>query len=142
MGNSRVKESFELALDARQVIAVLLASLVILGAVFVLGVSVGRQSRTAEPAQPLVAPRDPLARLDEPLPTREESPPELKAHQALTDPRAIEKTLPAPAVRPTAVAVAPHPPAATPAASRSAPCSGERTPSGSPGSTPPAARAS
>jgi cell division protein FtsN len=107
MGNSRVKERFELALDAKQVMAVLLGSLVILGGVFILGVSVGRQASAAR-APVISAPKDPLARLDEPIAPRDEAPPVLKAHQALTDPRSIDKTLPVPAVR----AVAATPPAA------------------------------
>jgi DedD protein len=111
MANTRMKERFELALDAKQVIAVLLGSLVILGGVFVLGVSVGRQAFAAV-AQPVAAPKDALARLDEPLPAREEAPPELKAHQALTDARSIDQMLPVPQVKATTVAIAPAPPPA------------------------------
>ena len=91
--NIRWKERFELALDAKQIIAVLLGSLVILGGVFVLGISVGRRSPSST-AQQAAAPRDALARLDEPLGPRDEPAPELRAHQALTDTRTIENTLP------------------------------------------------
>ncbi len=114
MANSRVKERFELAMDARQVIAVLVGSLVILGGVFVLGITVGRQQAPAAPTAAAVAPRDALARLDDPLPAREEPPPVLKAHQALTDGRAIEKALPVPQVKTTTVAIAPAGPVAPP----------------------------
>ena len=114
MGNSRLKERFELALDTRQVIAVLLGSMVILGGVFVLGMSVGRQATTV-PAAPIAAPKDALARLDEPVASREEPAPELKAHQALTDVRSFDQTLPVPHVKATTVAIAPAaPPKARP----------------------------
>jgi cell division septation protein DedD len=111
MGNSRVRERFELALDARQVMGILAGSLVILGGTFILGVSVGRQAGAAR-APVVTAPKDPLARLDEPLAPREEPPPVLKAHQALTDSRSIDKTLPVPAVR----TVSAPPPAPVPSA--------------------------
>jgi septal ring-binding cell division protein DamX len=119
MANSRVKERFELAMDARQVVAVLLGSLVILGGVFVLGITVGRQQAPpAAAAATIAAPRDALAHLDDAMaPKAEEPAPVLKAHQALTDGRAIEKTLPVPQVKTTAVTIAAQaPPAATPPA--------------------------
>lgn len=105
MANNRIKERFELALDAKQVCAVLIGSLVILGGVFVLGMSVGRQAAGVA-QQAIAAPKDALARLDEPLPAREEPAPVLKAHQALTDARPIDKALPVPQVKPTTVSIA------------------------------------
>jgi cell division septation protein DedD len=96
--NSRVRsQRFELSLDVKQVAALLLAALVILGGVFVLGVSAGRQAalRAAAPA-----PADTLARLDDPLPvTTREEPPSLTAHDALVSARPLDKTLPVPAVK-------------------------------------------
>ena len=63
-----------------------LGTLVILGGVFVLGMSARRagHGRQGRPARGSAA-KDPLARLDEPLAGASEAPPELKAHQALTD---------------------------------------------------------
>jgi septal ring-binding cell division protein DamX len=107
--NIRLKQQpFGLSLGVKQVGAVLVAALLIMGTVFALGLSLGRRSG-AGPEQPLAAPRDALARLDDPLPVKEEPPLELKAHQALTDSRSIEKTMPVPAVN---VARAPPAPAA------------------------------
>jgi DedD protein len=91
------QQSFEVSLGVKQVAAVLVAALLLMGAVFALGLSLGRRSG-AGPQQPLAAPRDALARLDDPLLGKEEPPPELKAHQALTDSRSIDKTMPVPAV--------------------------------------------
>ena len=96
--NIRLKQQpFELALGVKQVSAVVVAALVILGAVFALGLGVGRKSG-GDPEQAPPALRDALARLDEPIAAKEEAPPELKAHQALTDSRSIEKTMPVPVV--------------------------------------------
>jgi DedD protein len=112
--NSRLKQQpFELSLGVKQVGAVLVTALLIMGAVFALGLGLGRRSSPA-PEGAVAAPRDALARLDEPLPAKDESPPELKAHQALTDSRSIDKTMPMPAVggtplNGTKVSVAPAP---------------------------------
>jgi cell division protein FtsN len=92
--NSRVRrQQFELALDARQVGALLVAALGMLGVAFVLGLSVGRQAAAAAPEAP-VATRAALDHLDAPLAAHEEAAPELKAPQVLTDARPIEKTMP------------------------------------------------
>jgi DedD protein len=92
--NSRVRrQQFELALDARQVGALLVAALAMLGVAFVLGLSVGRQAAAAAPEAP-VATRAALDHLDAPLAAHEEAAPELKAPQVLTDARPIEKTMP------------------------------------------------
>src|SRR5512133_3870809 len=88
MGNNRVKNRFELALDAKQVVALTVGVTVLVVGVFVLGMNLGRRSMIA--ASPIAAPKDPLARLDEPLPVRDDTV-ELKAHQALTDARSIDK---------------------------------------------------
>ncbi|HEX9289389.1 MAG TPA: SPOR domain-containing protein, partial [Anaeromyxobacteraceae bacterium] len=90
-------QRFELSLDGRQATTVLVGALVILGAVFVLGLSLGRQA--AARAAPAVAVHDALAPLDQPLAASDEPPPVLKAPQALTDDRAIEKSMPVPQVR-------------------------------------------
>jgi DedD protein len=86
------KERFEMSFDARQGVAVLVASLVVVAGVFVLGMGAGRalagRAVTA-------APKDALARLDEPLAATGEPPPELKAHEALT----ADKALPVQAVK-------------------------------------------
>jgi hypothetical protein len=107
MGNSRVKDRFALALDGRQVIALGLGVTVIVAGALVLGMNLGRRSMVAAAAA-IAAPKDPLARLDEPLPLRDDAV-ELKAHQALTDARPIDKTLPVPQVKATTVAIAPAP---------------------------------
>ncbi len=105
--NIRLKQQrFELSLGAKQVGAFVIAALLVMGAVFALGLGVGRTSAPA-PAQPAAAKGDALAPLDEPLAAREEPPPELKAHQALTDSRSIDKTMPVPMVK-SAKAPVPH----------------------------------
>jgi DedD protein len=101
--NSRVRaERFALSLDAGQVTVAVLGSLLLLGGAFVLGMSAGRQAAAAHAAP--VATRAVLEHLDEPVTTREEPPPELKATQALTDARSIDRVMPAVEVkaRPTA----------------------------------------
>src|SRR6266536_4382244 len=115
--NTRMKpQRFELSLDGRQATTVLVGALVILGAVFVLGLSLGRQA--AARAAPAVAVHDALAPLDQPLAASDEPPPVLKAPQALTDDRAIEKSMPVPQVRSARVP-------ATPSASSPSPWKGE-----------------
>jgi cell division protein FtsN len=95
--NIRLKpQRFELSLGPKQVVAFLIAALVVLGSVFALGLGVGRKT-DASAAQPLAAPRDALAPLDA-LAARDDSPPELKAPQALTDSRSTDKALPFPTV--------------------------------------------
>jgi len=85
------KERFELSLDAKQAVAVLVASLAVVAGVFVLGMSAGRAAAARAPA---AAPKDTLAHLDEPIAAKDEPPPELKAHEALTAREPIEKALP------------------------------------------------
>ncbi|HET9599006.1 MAG TPA: SPOR domain-containing protein [Anaeromyxobacteraceae bacterium] len=86
------KDRFELSLDAKQAVAVLVASLAVVAGVFVLGMSAGRAAAVRAPAP--AASKDPLARLDEPIAAKEEPPPELKAHEALTADKPIDKALP------------------------------------------------
>jgi len=102
--NIRLKQPFQFSLGVKQVVAVLAAASLIMGVAFALGLGVGRKS-SAAPAQPAGASRDALARLDEPLTAGKEEPaPELKAHQALTDSRSIDKTMPVPSVNVTRAA--------------------------------------
>lgn len=105
MGNSRVKDRFALALEGKQVLALAVGVTVLVAGVFVLGLNLGRRSVVT--AAVIAAPRDPLAHLDEPLPVRDDAV-ELKAHQALTDTRPIDKSLPVPQVKATTVAITPH----------------------------------
>jgi septal ring-binding cell division protein DamX len=94
--NIRLKpRRFELSLGPKQVVAFLIAALVVLGSVFALGLGVGRKIDVSA-AQPLAAPTDPLAHLDDAA--REGPPPELKAQQALTDSRSTDKAFPFPTV--------------------------------------------
>lgn len=111
---NRLKEKFTLSLDGRQVASVVVGSLVVLGAVFVLGFSVGRQIGLRQ-ARPAAAPADPLAALDAPSPRPDagEPPPRLSYHEALTKDRPAEPA-PAPA-RPAAPPVAAAPAAPAPA---------------------------
>jgi DedD protein len=100
--NSKLSGRFELPLDARKVAGVLAGSLVLLGIAFALGSSYGARTVRA-PAG--AAPKDPLARLDEPIaaPPREDE--SFRAHEALTAPR-VEVP---PVVSPAAAAVEPPP---------------------------------
>jgi DedD protein len=128
--NNRVRpQRFELSLDGRQATAVLVGTLVILGAVFVLGLSLGRQAAARAAAQP-VAVHDALAPLDQPLAGSDEPPPVLKAPQALTDDRSIEKTMPVPQVK----VAARTPPA--PAARSTSTSTSTSTPTTSPSPSP------
>jgi DedD protein len=56
----RIREKVEIVLDSRQVVSLVLASAVVLGIVFYLGVTVGRDLAAAQPAPPA----DPLEQLD------------------------------------------------------------------------------
>ena len=97
--NIRLKpQRFELSLSPKQVGAFLIAVLVVLGSAFALGLGIGRKTDRGA-AQPLAAPRDALAPLDEALAAREGPPPELNAHQALTDSRSIDKAMAVPTVK-------------------------------------------
>jgi DedD protein len=95
---NRQKERFQLSLDGRQVASIVVGALVILGAVFFLGMSVGRQLGDRE--RLARRPTDPLAALDTPpaLPDAGE-PPKLSYHEELTKNRPPEPPR-APAPRP------------------------------------------
>ncbi len=99
--NIRLKaQRFELSLGPKQVVALLVAVLVVLGSAFALGLGVGRKTG-ASAAQPPTAPSDALAALDEARAARVDPPPDSKAQQALADSRSkdeADKTMPAPAV--------------------------------------------
>ncbi|WP_373049053.1 SPOR domain-containing protein [Vulgatibacter sp.] len=56
----RIREKIEIVLDSRQVVSIVLGSAVLLGIVFYLGVTVGKDLAAAQPAPPA----DPLAELD------------------------------------------------------------------------------
>jgi DedD protein len=96
--NSKASGRFELSLDARKVAGVLAGSLVLLGMAFALGSSYGAKAVRLPAAATL---KDPLARLDEPIaaPPREDE--SLRAHEALTAPRAEAL----PVVKPAAAAI-------------------------------------
>jgi DedD protein len=84
--NARIRERHELSLDGRQVVSVVVGALVVLGAVFVLGVSVGRQL-VARDQPPAARAESPLAALDRPAAPaaeRKEKEPRLSFHDALT----------------------------------------------------------
>ncbi|HTP29664.1 MAG TPA: SPOR domain-containing protein [Anaeromyxobacteraceae bacterium] len=92
--NTRVKgPRFEVSLDAKQVCAILAVALVLLGAAFALGIGAGHRSPIGD-SKPTFDSKDPLARLDETPVSRDEAPPELVAHQVLTDSRSLDKAIP------------------------------------------------
>jgi len=82
--NTRTRRRFELSLDGKQVASIVVGALVVLGAVFVLGLSVGRQL-SPRPAPPARA-ENPLAALDRPpvpAPPPREKETRLSAHEVL-----------------------------------------------------------
>jgi DedD protein len=92
--NSRVRRQRSgLASGGAKVTALLAAALASLGGAFLAGVFVGRQAAAGVTAAPVAA-RDALDHLDDPPAEREEVAPVLKAPQALTDARPIERTMP------------------------------------------------
>jgi hypothetical protein len=110
--NIRLKgQRFELSLGSKQVVALLVAVLVVLGSAFALGLGVGRRTG-ASAAQPPTAPSDALAALDEARAARVEPPPESKAQQAPSDSRSndeTDKTMPLPTVKSVNAPGAPTP---------------------------------
>jgi len=110
----RMREKFDLSLDSRQVVSLLIGAIVVLGAVFVLGVLVGK--KLAGTQQPDRAP-DLLAALDhrsEALEKARASPP-LTFQEELTRTTPDEKHAP-PAAKPTPAAAPAKAAAVTPAA--------------------------
>jgi cell division septation protein DedD len=120
----RMKDKLDLSLDSRQIVSLLIAGMVVLGAVFVLGVVVGKKLSEGERAGP---PADVLAQLDEKareMKKVSEEPP-LTFQSALTQkeppaapaaPAAPVKASPPERPPEAAVAVAVVPPAPAPAA--------------------------
>jgi cell division protein FtsN len=103
--NSRIRERFELSLDGKQVASIVVGALVVLGAVFVLGLNVGRQL-AAGTAQ--TRPENPLAALDRaPVAPAGEKEPRLSFHDALTKgpPETAPIAEPKPRADPGALAV-------------------------------------
>jgi DedD protein len=122
----RMKDKFDLSLDSRQIVSLLVAGMVVLGAVFVLGVVVGKKLSEADRA---AQSHDLLTALDEKAAAMQkvaEEPP-LTFQKTLTEkappepPKAAapvkvaEAPKPAPAPAPTPVAEAPKPPPPAPA---------------------------
>ena len=115
----RMKEKFDVSLDNRQVVSLLIASIIVLGAVFVLGVVVGK--KLAGDAQTAVAP-DHLSSLDadaQALQQARENPPSLTFQDELTrkgvtpvepsKPRTVTVNIPPPAPAPKPAEAAPTP---------------------------------
>ena len=121
----RMKEKFDVSLDNRQIVSLLIAGIVVMGAVFVLGVVVGK--KLAGNAEAAAAP-DLLSALDanaQALQEAQKEPP-LTFQDELTRKAAAEPAAPepkkAPAAKPAPTAAAPAPkPAPTAAAAPAAP---------------------
>jgi DedD protein len=117
-GNRPARERFEFSLDARQVAAITLGSLVALALAFFLGNALGkrvaeRPARAVASAVP-AAPADPLSVLDQaPRPDGGEPAPPLSFHDALTGSKPPPDRLP-PAPRPQPPPAAEARPAAGP----------------------------
>jgi DedD protein len=107
----RMKEKFDLSLDNRQIVSLLIASIVVMGAVFVLGVVVGK--KLAGNAQTATA-QDLLSAID----AKAEALEQVQQEPALTFPDELtrrtpsEPALPSQPPAPAAKAVAPKAPAA------------------------------
>lgn len=82
--HNRLRRRFELSLDGKQVASIVVGALVVLGAVFVLGLSVGRQ--LAGRSAPAPRAENTLAALDRPpvAPPPREKELNLRAHEVLT----------------------------------------------------------
>jgi DedD protein len=122
-GNVRVRERFEVSLDGRQIASVVVGALVLLGIVFVLGVSVGRQIATRDGGDATAAPQGDLTALDradavprrdditfyDRLPNGRPAPPPAPERAAAAAPSAAPSPSPSPSAAPSAA-----PPDATP----------------------------
>jgi cell division septation protein DedD len=109
----RLKEKYELSLDNRQIVTLSVASLVVLGGVFMLGVVVGKKLST-EPDRP---PADLLSALDQQTAAFDS----LKHDASLTFPEELTKKAPAVEARPEVVKAEPVKPEPKPAAAAEAP---------------------
>ncbi len=130
VGNVRVKERIELALDGRQIASIVVGALVLLGVIFVLGLNLGRQLAVKQ----IEATRgDALAALDRPPP----SPAGPISDEALTFHDRLTRDRPPPAEDPPArIAPASPPPStvAPPATPAAAPPAAAPTPAPTAGS--------
>ncbi len=122
---ARIKEKIEVRLDSRQVVSLLLGAAVVLGVVFYLGVTVGKDLALAQ--QPGPGPVDVLARLDEKTVAVEDK---LTFPDALTEePAAAAAVAPAPKPEPVKPEPKPEPAKHEPAlAVAPAPEPGARSP--------------
>ncbi len=109
----RLKEKYELSLDNRQIVSITVASLVVLGGVFMLGVVVGKKLTAETAALQQTAPADLLGQLDRQTDALEN----MKADAALTFQDELTRKTPTliadpPVVKPVEVKVAeaPKPP--------------------------------
>ncbi|MDP2271007.1 MAG: SPOR domain-containing protein [Archangium sp.] len=100
----RLKEKYELSLDNRQIVSITVASLVVLGGVFMLGVVVGKKL-SAETAAIAQQPTDLLGQLDR----KTEALENMKADAAFTFQDELTRKAPAPVVDAPIVAPAPKP---------------------------------
>ncbi len=100
----RLKEKYELSLDNRQIVSITVASLVVLGGVFMLGVVVGKKL-SAETAAIAQQPTDLLGQLDR----KTEALENMKADAALTFQDELTRKAPAPVVEAPIVVAAPAP---------------------------------
>ncbi len=98
--NSRVQERYELSLDGRQVASIVVGALVVLGAVFVLGLHVGRQLAAVAPASRAENPLAALDRAPDSPSAGKDKEPRLSFHDALT--KGSPETAPIPDQRPAA----------------------------------------
>lgn len=107
----RMKEKLDLSLDNRQIVSLVIAGIVVLGAVFVLGVVVGKQLATGDKTQ---MPADLLSALDDRAAAMQKvqkppADPEVTFPDALTRKPEPEPSKPEPAKPPPAKAEAPKP---------------------------------
>jgi hypothetical protein len=116
----RMREKYDLSLDSRQVVSLLIGAIVVLGAVFVLGVLVGKKLAGTQHAD---RGSDLLAALDHRTDALEKAraAPPLTFQEELTRTTPDDKHLAAPAKAPPATKPTPTPPPATATAAKSAP---------------------
>jgi len=133
----RMREKYDLSLDSRQVVSLLIGGIVVLGAVFVLGVLVGKKlagTPRADHAPDLLTALDHKSDALE----RARAAPPLTFQEELTKPAASAPT----AIRPAASAPATPAPAASTAAAHPPPVAATTVASAVPAASPPAASAS